>query len=77
VTTNTNKDFPYIRAWGRMMGSNQSYIDAEVEKAREENAPPTAIYKNSGNRVGWSTYEDITREDTKHLIDALMRNPKP
>lgn len=24
------KDYPYISAWGRLMGSNQSYIDDQL-----------------------------------------------
>ena len=37
------KDYPYIRAYGLLLGSFQSYIDSDVEKARQTNAPQTAV----------------------------------
>jgi hypothetical protein len=78
-----NLDYPYIRAWGEMLGSMSYYILEQVDMAREDNAPPTAIYKQSGyNEKGewteglWHTYEGITREDTKHYIDRLVEKYK-
>jgi uncharacterized membrane protein len=64
-------DYIYIKAWGRMMGSYDYYITGEVEKARQENAPPTAVYKS--HEGVWRTYEDIERSDTKALITNLVK----
>lgn len=68
-------DFPYIRAWGHMMGSFQYYIDEQLRKAREDGAPETAIYRNDDG--SWCTWEGIKSEHTKALIkekaDALIR----
>ena len=66
------KDYPYIRAYGLLLGSFQSYIDSEVEKARRTNAPQTAICQLPDGR--WSTFEDIRFNDTKERIAALVAN---
>jgi len=50
--------YPFIFAWGRYLGSNDDFIFNEIAAAKEDNAPPTAIYKD---RVGeeWRTVGDI------------------
>lgn len=64
------KDYPYIRAYGLLLGSFQSYIDSEVEKARRTNAPQTAVSQyQDGN---WATFEDITFSDTRERIAAIV-----
>ena len=64
------KDYPYIRAYGLLLGSFQSYIDSEVEKARQTNAPQTAVSQyQDGN---WATFEDITFSDTRERIAAIV-----
>ena len=40
-------DHPYIRAWGRD-GSSHHYIQQEVEKARQMQAPQDAIHERDG-----------------------------
>ena len=64
------KDYPYIRAYGLFMGSFQSYIDSEVEKARRTNAPQTAVSQYQDG--SWATFEDITFSDTRERIAALV-----
>jgi hypothetical protein len=64
-------EYAYIRAWGRMMHSNRHYIDAQVQQARTDKAPDTAIYKDSISGE-WHTYEGIMAADTKLLIDQIM-----
>jgi hypothetical protein len=57
--------YPYIRAWGAMMGSSAAYIEREVFAAREAGAPATAIFarfdgpKPTGE---WATFEDVNPE---------------
>jgi predicted transcriptional regulator len=64
------KDYPYIRAYGLLLGSFQSYIDSEVEKARQTNAPQTAVSQyQDGN---WATFEDITFSDTRERIASIV-----
>jgi hypothetical protein len=68
--------YPYIRAWGRMLGSHQSYIEEQVRRARLENAPKNATYrKTSGLRGdgGWSTDPEIVSEYTRQRIDEIIK----
>lgn len=58
----------YIRAWGIMMGSNSDYIDGEIELAKKDNAPETAIFK----REDWHTYETITSPETKTRVQEIV-----
>lgn len=64
------KDYPYIRAYGLLLGSFPSYIDSEVEKARRTNAPQTAVSQYQDG--SWATFEDITFSDTRKRIAALV-----
>ena len=64
------KDYPYIRAYGLLLGSFQSYIDSEVEKARRTNAPQTAVSQYQDGR--WATFEDITFSDTRERIASIV-----
>lgn len=66
------QDYPYIRAWGRAMHSNGSYIKDEEAKARVDRAPANAIYK----RDRWMTYDDITAGHVKDLIDRLVKEER-
>ena len=64
------QDYPYIRAYGLLLGSFPSYIDSEVEKARRTNAPQTAVSQYQDG--SWATFEDITFSDTRERIAALV-----
>jgi hypothetical protein len=57
--------YPYIRAWGAMMGSSDAYIEREVFTARESGAPATAIFARfDGTKFTgeWATFEDVNPE---------------
>lgn len=64
------KDYPYIRAYGLLLGSFPSYIDGEVEKAGRANAPQTAISRRQDG--SWTTFEEIQFDDTRERIAALV-----
>ena len=70
-------DYPYIRAWGIHLGSSSWYIDEQVARAREDRAPADAIYEASapggGRTHHWQTMRDVTRNDTRDSIVAIMR----
>ena len=66
------KDYKYIRAWGMMLHSFPDYIEGEVEKARRDGAPETAIYRYSDGT--WATFESIRLVGTKETILALIRD---
>lgn len=65
------KKYAYIRAWGKMSGSFPSYIERQVQRAEESNAPETAIYQKDDGT--WSTVEDIKREETRREIEAIVK----
>jgi len=68
------QDYPYLRAWCRHMGSHQYYTDMQLERAREENAPVTAIYRDVDDegKSHWHTFESISREDTRETIRKMV-----
>lgn len=53
----TKDDYPWVRIYGRAMGSFPYYIDAQVEQARADKAPQNATRRNDDGT--WSTTEDI------------------
>lgn len=66
----SNKEtYWYIRAWGKLLGSDTPYILGQVELAQESNAPPTAIYPKDG---GWVTFEEISNEENKLRIERMV-----
>jgi hypothetical protein len=62
----TFDDYPYIVAWGRMMGSHRPYIRQQVEQARADGAPPNAIYRRDDGT--WAITEEILRGDTRRQL---------
>ena len=68
-------DYLYIRAWGRLLKSYLYYIQGEVEKAREDNAPEDATFKDSnGTWHRWSEMADST--PNKHTVAAYVEMMK-
>lgn len=63
-------DYPYIRAWGRLLHSFPYYVEGEIEDARRSKAPPDAIYSRSDGT--WRTYRDITSDETRATVDRLL-----
>ena len=70
----SNKEtYWYIRAWGNFLGSGLPYILQQVELARTDNAPPTAIYRADAQ---WVTFEEIGRLETKEKIGRMVEVAK-
>jgi hypothetical protein len=69
------RDYPFVRAWGVVMGSGSAYIERQVEKARRDKAPPDAIYERTerGEKLGWATYRQVTSPDTRVQMDRILK----
>ena len=67
-------DYLYIRAWGKMLGSFPCYIDREVEKARQSQAPQTAIYQRDNG--SWATFGSVNSGDTRDAVQTLVNQMK-
>ena len=63
-------DYPCIRAWGRLLNSHSYYITDQVAQAKRDNAPADATYKDDDGH--WRTLKDVTRADTKTLIERFL-----
>ena len=64
-------EYPYIRAWGKMLQSFDSYIEHEVARAKEDEAPQNAIYLDSDKKT-WHTADEISDPDTKRRIESIV-----
>lgn len=70
--------YPFIRAWGQILGSNVWYIDDEIARAKKAGAPARAIYPKhandgSGQKTGeWATVDDIANSDTKARVEKIV-----
>lgn len=71
----SSDDYPYIRAWGVMLGSSRDYIDTQVAQARADGVPANAIHKNTDGY--WSSTDDITSPDTRHYLGLPPLPPLP
>lgn len=63
-------DYPYIRAWNRLMKATSDVIENEVAAARKEKAPPTSVYKRKDGV--WEIFEGIVRGETKQQLAELV-----
>jgi len=61
--------YPYIVAWGRMMGSNWSFTELTAERAARDDAPSNAIYHDGGR---WVTFDEVTSDATRDAINRLL-----
>jgi len=65
----TETEYKYIRAWGKLLGSMDYYIKGQIEQARQDKAPPTAIYRRHNG--SWQIWENIADPITKDNVKAL------
>jgi hypothetical protein len=64
-------EYPFIQAWGARMGSFKYYIDGQVEEAKKDKAPATAIYK-SHDTGKWRTIDDVSNPEAKEFCLAWV-----
>lgn len=64
--------YRYIQSWGHMMGSQQWYIDGQIELAKKDNAPETATFKRDNGT--WATIEDCENSETAYRVRAYAEN---
>lgn len=64
--TQVMQKYPYIVAWGKMMGSFRYYIINQCWKANDENAPVDSCYFSSTDNK-WSCLSKMREELQKEL----------
>lgn len=65
-------EYPYIQAWGKILGSFPGYIADEIGRARADGAPKNAIYKQSGGEREWVTADSIKSPETKKKVEKIV-----
>jgi hypothetical protein len=65
--------YPYVQAWGRMLGSSQLYVADQITRARAEHAPSDAVYRDH-DTGRWITTDEIWPAQTR---DRLGLPPLP
>lgn len=72
-----NTDYPFIRLWGQLMGSFSYYIQDQLERARQTNAPRTATFERTlagGAKSGeWATVEGIQDGNTIYALKQMAQ----
>jgi hypothetical protein len=71
--------YPYIRAWGAMMGSFPHYIDSQIERATRNNAPWNATFVQgpSWAEQTWSTIVECENYDTRKFCETYVARNYP
>lgn len=59
-----------IAAWGRHVGSQQYYIEAQQAKAAREGAPLDALYARCGGE-GWVCTSDLEERYRMEVVQML------
>ena len=57
--------YPFIRAWGKMLGSFDYYIEMQKKDAAEDGAPADACYKDSNG--SWRRYTELAEQVQKEV----------
>lgn len=68
---NLSTKFPYILAWGRMLGSRDYYIANELIEAQQDNAPKDALYQREDST--WSRAENLAADALEMLEPYLPK----
>ena len=69
-------NYPYIVAWGRLMGSAQYYVMDQLRLAKMEHAPATAIYRTAAGT--WRCLEeDVARASTRDWLKEWVATNMP
>jgi hypothetical protein len=72
-------DYVLIRAWGELMGSDNSFVRAQVAIAHEDKAPHNAIYKAEDGT--WATVDQIAssnrRQQVERIAAAIQKKDNP
>ena len=66
-----NNDYPYIRAWGRLLGSFDYYIEDQIAEAKRDRAPYDAIFKTG--EEDWSTFSELLETADPVVIEQVNR----
>ncbi len=67
-------DYKYLRAWCMMMGSFPEWVEAQVERAKRENAPETAVYRNNDGR--WVTFDEVKSHTARQRVYVIVQSLK-
>ncbi len=68
-------NYPYIRAWGKILGSRPGYIEDQVTYATLRGAPADATFLRSNGT--WATTREITRVTTRQYLGLPPLPPEP
>lgn len=68
-----DRGYPFIVAWGNMLGSSVSYIQEQCDAAYDDKAPENAIYKREGGQ--WETTDGITSQSTRFTLGLPLLSP--
>jgi hypothetical protein len=70
-------DYIYIRAWGTYHKLEARYVNDEIQKAHDDNAPQNVIHKRDDGT--WATIEDTgsDRPLIAGIAGQLMRKENP
>jgi hypothetical protein len=61
--------YPFVRAWGKMLGSHLHYIDDQIYLAEQDQAPADAIYRIAPGK--WAQFRNVGNRNT---LDYFYRN---
>lgn len=59
LTSEDRAAYPYIVAWGKLIGSTEAWVAEQVGQARADAAPRTAIRRRRDGNGPWWTVTDL------------------
>jgi hypothetical protein len=68
----TRQDYPYIRAWGRMMNSTEADVEAQIRRAKKNLAPNDALFYSETLRQ-WQRFSDMPSGPNRWTIGELAK----
>jgi hypothetical protein len=71
------KEYPYVYAWGVLMGSFQYYMDGEAEVAAGDRAPSDVIYARDFAQITQKEQDDAIRLESDGTAFIVRRDGEP
>lgn len=69
-------DYLYLRAWVRLTSSNPQEVERRVQYARDNDAPPDAVYQTTAEDgsgdMRWLTFDEIVIPDIKEQLRKIV-----
>ena len=64
-------DYPYMRAWCHFVGYHRSFVQSQLGRARELNAPQDVLEENGPGQ--WLSLSDLPSQTAREYLETVVQ----